>query len=361
MKTADEGITLLEVILTVFLSAILSLGIAKAFEASVASISHSQSTSLVSSGVSILDATFTKDVEQSNGFIVPSSSGASSITSASGDGVTATYTHSGANTLNVGQSVSISGLTPSSYNVSNAAITSVPSPTTFTILNSSTGAVSGVGNLFTQCSTWAQSDSTFINVRPLVTFSQQSGATITSAIGTGAIATYTYSGQVSFAPGQSITVSGLVPTTYNTIGAVVIASNPGNKTFTLNNSGTGPTSNRGILVYNNYVGYEVRSVNNTYSQLWRIQCAAPQIASTGVTSQMLRSNLSLSSLNSDWASAMKCASFVASVVSTGACQTNKLLNVAVVNPGLTFTVPATIGTNAGQYPTQVLFAARSIS
>lgn len=361
MKTHDEGITLLEVILTVFLSSILTLGIAKTFDASVASISHSQSTSLVSSGISILDATFTKDVEQSNGFIIPTAASASSITAASGDGVSVTYTYSGSNTLTVGQDVSISGLSPNGYNVSNATITALPSATTFTILNPTTGSIAGVGNLFTQCSTWVPSDSTFSNVRPLVTFSQQSGTTITSAIGTGAVATYIYSGQTSFAPGQSVTVSGLVPTTYNTIGAVVVSSNPGNKTFTLNNSGTGATTTAGTLVYNNYVGYEVRSVSGSYGQLWRIQCSAPQIASTGVTSQMLRSNLSLPGSNSDWSSAIKCASFATSSVSTAACLTNKFLNIAAINPGLAFTVPATTGSIAGQYPTQVLFAARSIS
>ncbi len=361
MNTSDQGVTLLEVILTVFLSSILTLGIAKTFDASVASISHSQSTSLVSSGVSILDATFTKDVEQSNGFIIPTAAGASSITGVSGDGVTVTYTHSGTNTLTVGQNISISGLVPSGYDVSNATITSVPSATTFTILNSTTGIASGVGSFLTQCSTWLPSDSTYSFVRPIVTFSQQSGATITSAIGTGVIATYTYSGQIAFAPGQSITVSGMVPTTYNSIGAIVIATNPGNKTFTLNNFGTGVTTSPGILVYNKFVGYEVRSVGSSYGQLWRIQCAAPQIAITSATSQMLRNNLALSNSNVDWSTALKCATFVASVVSSGTCPTNTFLNVAATNPGLTFTVPATIGSSANQYPTQVILAARSIS
>lgn len=361
MKTNDKGVTLLEIILTVFLSTILSLAIAKTFDASVASISHSQNTSLVSSGNSIMDASFTKDVEQSNGFIVPTSASASSITGATGDGITVTYTHSGSNTLSVGQNVSISGLTPSGYNVSSAAITSLPSATTFTILNPTTGSISGAGVLLTQCSTWDPTDSSYNSVRPLVTFSQQSGATIASAMGTGAVATYSYSGQISFAPGQSVTVSGLVPTTYNTIGSVVISSNPGNKTFTINNSGTGATTSSGILIFNKYVGYEVRAVSNTYGQLWRIQCSAPQVATTGANSQMLRSNLDLPSANSAWASALKCASFVASAVTTGTCLSNKFLNVSVQNPGLTFTVPATVGSIINQYPAQVLFAARSIS
>ena len=361
MKTNDKGVTLLEVILAVSLSTILSIGVAKTFDASVVSINHSQNTSLVSSGNSILDASFTKDVEQSNGFIVPTSSGASSITAAAGDGITVTYTHSGSNTLSVGQNVSISGLTPSGYNVSNAAITTVPSATTFTILNSTSGSISTVGSLSTQCSTWVPSDSLYNAVRPLATFSQQSGTTITSATGTGAVATYSYSGQVSFAPGQSVTVSGLVPTTYNTIGSVVISSNPGNKTFTLNASGTGTTTNAGVLLYNKYVGYEVRSVSNSYGQLWRIQCASPQVAITGATAQMLRNNLALPSTNSAWSSAMKCASFIASSVSAGTCLTNKFLNVTALNPGLIFTVPATVGSNTNRYPTQVLFAARSIS
>ena len=361
MKSNDKGVTLLEIILAVSLSTILSVGVAKTFDASVVSISHSQNTSLVSSGNSILDASFTKDVEQSNGFIVPTSSGASSITAAAGDGITVTYTHSGSNTLSVGQNVSISGLTPNGYNVSNAAIISVPTATTFTILNSTTGLISTAGSLLTQCSTWAPSDSSYSAVRPLATFSQQSGATITSAIGTGAVATYSYSGQISFAPGQSVTVSGLVPTTYNTIGSVVISSNPGNKTFTLNTAGTGSTTSPGVLIYNKYVGYEVRSVGNSYGQLWRIQCAAPQVATTGATAQMLRNNLALPGTSSAWSSAIKCASFVASSVSAGTCLTNKFLSVTALNPGLVFTVPSTVGSNTDQYPTQVLFAARSIS
>ncbi len=82
------------------------------------------------------------------------------ISSASGNGTTITYTTSLAHNYVVGQLVNITGLTPAGYNLTNGIITNVPTATTFTVNGTQTGASSGASSVTGLLS------STILRVRP---------------------------------------------------------------------------------------------------------------------------------------------------------------------------------------------------
>lgn len=72
------------------------------------------------------------------------------ISSASGDGTTVTYTLSDNPSFAVGSKVTITGLTPSGYNVTNATVTAVGT-NTFSVAGTTTGSSSGTGSLTALC------------------------------------------------------------------------------------------------------------------------------------------------------------------------------------------------------------------
>lgn len=72
------------------------------------------------------------------------------ISSASGSGTVVTYTASSAPSLAVGSKVTITGLTPSGYNVTNATVTAVGT-NTFSVAGTTTGSSSGTGSLTAVC------------------------------------------------------------------------------------------------------------------------------------------------------------------------------------------------------------------
>jgi hypothetical protein len=69
-----------------------------------------------------------------------------SITTAAGDGTNVVYTLNDNPSFAVGSTVTVTGLTPSGYNVTNAVVTAVGT-NTFTIANTTTGSSSGTGTL----------------------------------------------------------------------------------------------------------------------------------------------------------------------------------------------------------------------
>ena len=79
-------------------------------------------------------------------------SSTSAVASASGSGSLVTYTTSAPHSFCVGQRITVTGLTPSGYNVTNGVITTVGS-STFTVAGSTTGASSGTGSA-TQGQLW---------------------------------------------------------------------------------------------------------------------------------------------------------------------------------------------------------------
>ena len=75
------------------------------------------------------------------------------ISSVSGDGTEITYTTSSAHGLFAGNKVSIVNVDPSIYNISDVVIQAIPSTTTFTVLNTSTGAYVSGGNVVSDIDT----------------------------------------------------------------------------------------------------------------------------------------------------------------------------------------------------------------
>jgi hypothetical protein len=117
----------------------------------------------------------------------------STITNVVGSGTSVVYTAS--NNYVVGQPVTITGVTPTAYNLTNAVVTAANS-TTFTVASAVTGTyVSG-----------GIADKT---------------AAITGATGTGATITYTANNK--FAVGDRVSISGVSPSGYNLVGAYVTA------------------------------------------------------------------------------------------------------------------------------------------
>ena len=62
------------------------------------------------------------------------------IASVSGDGSVVTYTTTAQHNLATGDTISITGVTPSAYNLSSVTVASTPTRTTFTVADSATGA-----------------------------------------------------------------------------------------------------------------------------------------------------------------------------------------------------------------------------
>lgn len=89
---------------------------------------------------------------------IVTASSTASVTSASGTGSVMTYNTSAPHSFVAGQRVTVTGLTPTGYNVTNGLITSVGS-TTFTVSGSETAASSGTGTA-TGASLW---DTTTVN------------------------------------------------------------------------------------------------------------------------------------------------------------------------------------------------------
>ncbi|MEI6648513.1 MAG: prepilin-type N-terminal cleavage/methylation domain-containing protein [Actinomycetes bacterium] len=370
---SESGFTLIELVLALFLTSLLALGVSKMFGASVTSMTYNSTTSVTGANTATLNALVTHDIEESNGFIVPSSAGVYAITAASGDGTYMTYTYTGPQTLVIGQSVSVTGM-PAGYSALNATIATVPSAGTFTVLSTQSGAatLSGNGALFANCTTWSSADTTFANVRPLLTLSQIKSTTISAASGDGTTSTYTYTGQDIFQTGQSVTISGIsalvggvsVNSSLNVTNAVITGVNSNANTFSIANISADTGTTAGVATFNQFVGYEVHTNASGKGELWRVQCLKPQLAVTGPTSKMLRTSLPVAS-SASWTGSIVCSIFSAGNVSSATCPADTFLSDTTLYPALTMTIPATsaVVDSGGsiQYPSQVILGARSIS
>lgn len=361
-RQSDSGFTVVELLLAVTLTVILAVGVSSTFASSVTSIGGSRNTSFTSSGNATINSLFTRDVESANGFLVPDKNSIDSISAVNANGATVIYTYSGNNSLSVGQNVSVLGNLPSGYNALNAQVQSFSATNhTFTLNSSMTGSLTNQGSLITQCTSWDGVDTTFSNVRPLVTLSQQGGAPVVAASGTGSLMTYTYTGPISFSPGQTVTISGLVPTGYNVLNATVVSANPSAQTFTVAGSASGSLTTQGTMVYNNFIGYEVRSSTDKGGQLWRIHCAAPSVGTSDASAQLLRSGLPSPASDADWNGTLQCANSSGATISATRCPANTFLNSMTLYPGLKFAIPPTLLSAPNLYPQQVILASRSIA
>lgn len=71
--------------------------------------------------------------------------GTRSISGATGNGTEVTYTTTTAHPYQVGQLITVTGLSPSGFNVSNVVVTAVPSNVQFRVTNTTTGSSTGTG------------------------------------------------------------------------------------------------------------------------------------------------------------------------------------------------------------------------
>jgi hypothetical protein len=132
--------------------------------------------------------------------------GAASVTAASGSGTVHTYTC--ANTYQAGQIVSVTGLSPAGYNVSNATILTA-SATQFTVAGTTTGVSSGTGTAT-------------IGYTASVT-----AATAVTAGGVSPVTTITYTAANSFSAGQLLRqVTGLSPAGFNVTNLRIASASP---------------------------------------------------------------------------------------------------------------------------------------
>jgi Tfp pilus assembly protein PilV len=108
---------------------------------------------------------------------------------------------------------------------------------------------------------------------------------------------------------------------------------------------------------NTLVGYEVRTVAGV-GAIWRVDC--PSLGNPTGPSQMVRNNLPAST-DPVWDSAVMCASFPAGGSLTSAqCTKDVLLTSITTNPGIIFTIPATVGSSTAISTGQIIVAARNV-
>jgi len=148
------------------------------------------------------------------------------ITGISTSGGFITYTVNNVAGMFKGGSVTITGVSPSVFNIANATITSL-TPTTFTIQNSATGAYSSGGTAVP-------------DVPP------NKLCNITGVSASGGVITYTADNVIGMFKGGTVTITGVSPTQYNIANATITSLTT--TTFTIQNSATGPYSSGGTAV-----------------------------------------------------------------------------------------------------------------
>jgi hypothetical protein len=212
---------------------------------------------------------------------------AATISNISGNGTTITYTTTSPHNFLPGQRVKILQVLPTVYNLDGALINAVPNTTTFTVLNSASATyISGgtveigsvLNNVFTainyvdelyydfryrivsedknRFSHWSSIER---NIQPDVstpfpytaanrisistvgnpviitatwTKPEERSFTISNVSGNGTLITYTTDLVHGLIPGNTVDISGVLPTTYNLVGATVNTV-PTTKTFTV--------------------------------------------------------------------------------------------------------------------------------
>ena len=366
----SSGFTLLELLLSLLLTSVLGLGISNLLGSSIKSMNYVSSNSVSGANFATLNSLYAIDVNQSNGYVVPSTSGiltsASTpaalftITSATWDNSISPeqikYSYSTAdarNLIQINQMVSISGFTgtDTGFNASNAKVvtstcTTSPSNCAFTITPYNSAAFgaaikpasikAGAQVLSTQCSTWdsASARNTATAVQPLTTIAQQFNLKVTSvsAVAGTPAATSAYKSfeQINFlqtgadlthifSVGQSVSLSGFAtsPTDYtplNTRDVPIYAVGVNSITVPSNESTsiaiTDAQSLQSAIISSNYfVGYEVRTISGS-GQLWRIACDFPGQGSSTVAvtrnAFILRDDLPLP-FASGWSNSILCA------------------------------------------------------
>jgi hypothetical protein len=150
------------------------------------------------------------------------------LSGATGNGTTITYTTSGSLQLEPGMLVTITGVTPTAYNITGTVVTAAAGGTTFTVTNAATGTYSSGGTVtvvqsadITQIQNSAgtvlggnNAVGQLYNGSTTTILTAVGGAT-TSATGNGSVATIGTTNPHGLANGDLVTVAGITPTGYN--------------------------------------------------------------------------------------------------------------------------------------------------
>lgn len=130
---------------------------------------------------------------------------------------------------------------------------------------------------------------------------------------------------------------------------------------TVNAPITGIDSVRALLTMeypdNSLVGYEVRTVSGV-GALWRVDC--PSLGNPTGPAQMVRKNLPASN-DPVWDTSVMCATFpTGGTLSTAQCTKDLLLTSITDNPGIVFTIPASVNATQSISTIQTIVAARNV-
>jgi hypothetical protein len=175
------------------------------------------------------------------GYAIPSA-----VAAVSGDATSVTYTTWNAHGLVPNQIVTISGFTPTGYNVTNGTVLTTPTSTTFTVANKTTAAATVLGS---------------ISGMPDAVPSKLVAITGVS-LGTGADAgkvIYTTASDHGLSTSSVAWVNGMVPAGYNLAGTAITAVTP--TTFTVTNATTASATGLGSVTVPNASGRQYATAN----------------------------------------------------------------------------------------------------
>jgi len=173
---------------------------------------------VVATGPSYTVSTISAVANRASTTLVPNFSGAS------GDGTTITFTSATVHNLAVGLTITMTGFTPTGFNVTNAVITSIPTDKTFTVAGTTAGSSSGTGSITVKnlVYTYALGVSGVLTAGQYINISGLSGGTNLSAanttsiilnswsVGTGPTVYYIETANIATASGTSLVGVGVV-------------------------------------------------------------------------------------------------------------------------------------------------------
>jgi len=207
-----------------------------------------------------------------------------SISGVSANGATVTYTTNNNHNLSAGQWVTIDGIVPAQFNNNLVQVASA-SGTTFVVVGGATGTFDAVNSYGQVALVKALGGAyqTVLSSSASVT-AGPSAVAVTAAVGDGTKFSYTVPSTHNIAVGQTVTVSGLVPTAYNITGVV---SSTGASTIEIANT----TANPGTITKTGWA--------STQTNVYKTQLAHNLIAgqNASVTDAVNASGVSLPEFN----------------------------------------------------------------
>ncbi len=316
-STSEDGFTLVELMLSLVITAILAVGVTRVLTITVQSVNYTQSATLVASNSALIDSVLSEDIAASNGFIIPNTSTTSPDTSK----------------------------ICSSWKATDATYATVRPLLTLSVPNY-LPITNATGNGSTITYTLSMGFTNTFQLNQLVTIYGFTNANLIST-----------SAKITARSDQTALQAGTF---------TVVAASSTTETETPTKVGT--------AVVNWYHGYEVRKAD-TVGEIWLFSCPTAGYTGTLINPRVLRQGVALPN-DSNWSLRVKCTKFdtvtsptITSITVTEAsatsttCPTNTSLTSLSDNPGIQFIVPpAKPGSRSNQYyKTQVIQGARSVA